>query len=162
MGAIEREQPPQPPTRTHEQLNIPPEAIINRELLKQLEAIGVIGTIGETVKAGKTPAKWQALFVGGPRKREDGSFDPTLQIIINNRPLTSKKDPLKPTYITVCYSPEKVLMIRGAETTFKGVVTRENADKDAISTALKKALTNPRPGFLPPSLSPRRRNVSAL
>lgn len=156
MGTIEAKRAGQPSTGTHEQLNILPESIINRELFEQLEAIGVIGTIEKTVKT----AKWQLLIVGGPRQREDGSFDPTLQITINNRLLTAKKDPLKPTHITVSYSPENSLTIQGAETTFKGVVTRENVDK-AISTALKKALKNPSPGFLPPSFLPSDAKMSA-
>lgn len=159
MGTIEAKRAGQPPTGTHEQLNIRPESIFNRELFRQLKAIGVIGTIGETVKAA---AKWQLLIAGGTRQRENGSFDPTLQIIINNRPLTSKKDPSKPTHIMVSYSPKHLLTIQGAETTFTGVVTGENVGKDVISAALKKALRNPSPGFLPPSLSPRRRNVSVL
>ncbi|MEK7450991.1 MAG: hypothetical protein AAB662_03595 [Patescibacteria group bacterium] len=98
--------------------------------------------------------KWTA-GVSSPRQREDGSFDPTLRIWISNDTTSfgiyheEHQIPLKS--MALSYSPEHLLMIQGAETTFKGVVIRENVNKDVISTAFKQALQHPTSRHLPSS-----------
>ncbi|MDO8621045.1 MAG: hypothetical protein Q7R31_02075 [Candidatus Levybacteria bacterium] len=96
--------------------------------------------------------KWQG-GIFNPRQREDGSLDPTLRIWINNDTTSfglyreEYMIPLKT--VMVSYSSEKVLMIEGAKTTFKDVVTIENADKWTI--AFQQALQHPMAQHLPSS-----------
>lgn len=201
MGAIEREQPPQPPTKlTREQLyaqQLPDALRIQQGLIEDLRAIGVIDMINAVITPDViTPNKtreeelkiwkrakaeqlkkprvttymdprlvskiwfemWDQKWQGGifyPSQREDGSLDPTLRIGIDNDTTSFEyyhEDTLGPLKsIIVSYSPERVLTIEGTETTFKGVVTRENVDKDAISTAFGKALQRPTIQHLPSS-----------
>lgn len=136
---------------TQQEAELAQATITQEGMMQDLRTVGVIGLIEQATdapiegrKERKTPdiwpslPKWYLSRLIKPAQTQDGKFDPTISVYLERDIVLGPIEKGK-AHVNIIYYPHGHLLIRGAYTTYQGILTLENAPiiTDGLSRALK-------------------------